>query len=158
LALPELAYAKTTFVYASDDDEVQTYLLIEDLLSIGKTVAVPRVTDIDGGQMEAVTIDSLKDLVPDAFGILAPRKGKLLSGSPDLSFVPGVAFHPETGVRLGRGQGFYDRYLQRHPDTLCVGLAYETQCSEHLVADSHDKPMDLLITELGVKRFKTAEV
>ncbi len=71
----------------------------------------------------------------------------------DLVIVPGVGFSP-TGLRLGRGLGFYDRFLAQH-DFIgrSCGLAFEDQVIEDLPTLDHDVPLSMLVTEQGVRRF-----
>ena len=152
LDLDELKSADRVFVYVSVGSEVQTYTLIEALLAARKTVAVPRITDAGDGQMQAVPIGSLKELVPSPgpagqFGLLEPVGGAPLTTAPDLTFTPGLAFSPVTGVRLGAGGGFYDRYLAAHPDTLAVGLAFDAQLHDTLPAEAHDARLPLILSE-----------
>lgn len=69
------------------------------------------------------------------------------SVEPNAIVVPGLAFS-ETGVRLGRGGGYFDRYLeQRHPGLVVVGVCFESQLRSDLVAQPHDRLMDVIITE-----------
>ncbi|MEM8739210.1 MAG: 5-formyltetrahydrofolate cyclo-ligase [Planctomycetota bacterium] len=152
LTLPELAAARCVFVYASHGTEPHTYTLIEDLLALGKTVSVPRVTDAAHGRMEAIPLTSLKDLAPAAFGVLAPRHGRPLDQPPDLALVPGLAFDPRTGHRLGQGAGFYDRYLADHPQTLPIGLVFESQLLSPLPLDPHDRRVRIIVTETSIHR------
>ena len=153
LALPEVAGAGSVFVYASDRGEVQTYTLMEDLLAMNKTVAVPRIDDIKARTMQAVPIRSLKDLTPGAFGILAPRgRSKPLGEPPELALVPGLAFDPATGARLGLGGGYYDRYLGEHPDIVAVGLAFELQLIADLPVEPHDRRVVAIVTETQTLR------
>lgn len=152
LDLPEFASCQTVFAYVSAGSEVQTFTLIEAMLAAGKTVAVPRITDLEAGQMEAVPINSIKELAPSPgpagkFGLLEPRGGQPLTAAADLTLVPGVVFSPITGIRLGAGGGFYDRYLAAHPDTLAVGLAFEAQLHDTLPAEAHDARLPLILTE-----------
>jgi len=149
LELPELAAAASVFIYASVASEVQTYTLIENLLAMGKTVALPRVTEASAGQMQAVVIHSLKDLAPAPgnLGLLAPRGSKTLAGTPAVTVLPGLAFSPTTGTRLGTGGGFYDRYLAAHPATHTVALAFECQLTDDLPAEAHDRRVAALVTE-----------
>jgi len=69
------------------------------------------------------------------------------SVEPNVIVVPGLAFS-ETGIRLGRGGGYFDRYLERrHPELLVVGVCFESQLRSDLVARPHDQLMDVIITE-----------
>ncbi len=64
---------------------------------------------------------------------------------PGWIFVPGVGFDL-SGARLGRGKGFFDRYLQNR-DALRIGLAWSHQLVEKIPVESHDCHMDYIITE-----------
>ena len=60
--------------------------------------------------------------------------------------VPGLAFTRE-GVRLGRGVGFYDRYLAKHPEALRIGVAFEDQIAAVIPTESWDENLDVLLTD-----------
>jgi 5-formyltetrahydrofolate cyclo-ligase len=60
--------------------------------------------------------------------------------------VPGLGFTPQ-GQRLGRGAGFYDRYLSLVPQALRVGVAFELQIVDTLPCEEHDLPVDIILTE-----------
>ena len=96
--------------------------------------------------MVAGRILSQSELVPGAYGIPEPPEdAEILDPRAfGLILVPGVAFSPE-GRRLGRGGGYYDRYLA---DTrgLKVALARDLQLTPHLPAGPHDIDVDLIIT------------
>ena len=64
---------------------------------------------------------------------------------PDWILVPGIAFD-WTGARLGRGTGYYDRYLGTS-EALRIGLAWSEQIKEKIPVESHDCHMDFIITE-----------
>lgn len=165
LALPEAERAENWFIYLAAGAEVQTRPLIAALLARGRCVAVPRVLD-GPGRMEAVLITELEDLVPGKFGIETPGPNAtdLLTTTPDLTIVPGLAFTasastavsgdltsvsdtPTSGVgeRLGQGGGYYDRYLAQHPTTHKLGLCYTEQLVDTLPIDPHDIPMNRVI-------------
>ncbi len=65
----------------------------------------------------------------------------------DLMLVPGVAFDP-AGRRLGRGRGFYDRYLSRPDATHIykVGLCRPGALVPEVPAEAHDVVMDRVAT------------
>ncbi len=65
--------------------------------------------------------------------------------SPSWILVPGVGFDLK-GARLGRGKGFYDRFLKSHP-ALTVGIGWSEQIEDKIPVESHDYHMDYIITE-----------
>ncbi len=66
----------------------------------------------------------------------------------DLILVPGRAF-TKKGIRLGRGGGYYDRFLSAPwaGHAVKVGLALEYQLVDDSLADTHDVGMDWIVTE-----------
>ena len=86
-------------------------------------------------------------------GILQPiDQGTAIPvGEIDTILVPAIAFD-ETGARLGRGLGYYDRLLaQRRGDTLAVGVTVESRVIESVPVHDHDQRVDFLATEAGVR-------
>ncbi|NLZ43625.1 MAG: 5-formyltetrahydrofolate cyclo-ligase [Clostridia bacterium] len=149
LALPQLATAQTVGAYASIGNEVATGNLIAALLSAEKNLVLPVVEG--DGVMEFRAVTDLSRLTPGVFGILEPREGEpCLPEKIDLLFIPGLAFD-HRGGRLGRGKGYYDRYLARagalRPDLVKVGLAFSAQLAAAVPRDGRDLLMDLLVTE-----------
>ena len=70
-----------------------------------------------------------------------------LPDGTDLVVVPGVAFS-RIGGRLGNGEGYYDRLLERvRPDCPLVALCYESQLFDNLIVGPHDVFMDKVVTE-----------
>ena len=69
--------------------------------------------------------------------------------------VPGVAFDPK-GNRLGRGRGYYDRFLSQHPDVPTIGICFDFQLVEKVPTDPNDIQMDavLSLTESNVPPIK----
>ncbi len=128
LARPEFKEAKVIVFYQSFKSEVDTKALIDEALATGKRVVVP-VTVGDGLRFTEI-------------GSLNPFPKERI----DLVIVPGVAFSKE-GSRLGRGKGFYDRFLKGLPRNIKkIGLAYDLQIVEDLPATTHDTPVDIVIT------------
>jgi len=71
----------------------------------------------------------------------------------ELAVVPGLAFDV-TGNRLGRGGGFYDRFLPKlSPSAIVVGLAFDCQVVQSIPVEPHDRCVDLLITETAIRWF-----
>ena len=76
--------------------------------------------------------------------------------NPDVLLVPLVGFDEE-GYRLGYGTGFYDRTLAAAPRPLTVGIGYEMARLRSIYPQRHDVPMDLIVTERGIRRRSTTE-
>ena len=67
---------------------------------------------------------------------------------PDIVLVPGLAFNAQ-GERLGRGKGFYDRYLKQYQG-LKIGICLKEQLIDSIPTEQHDVKMDLIITDDGI--------
>ena len=82
-----------------------------------------------------------------AFGILEPQGERPCpAGEIDLVVCPGVAFTAD-GRRLGRGRGYYDRYLGDPAFRgFRVGVCYAHQLVDDLPVEPHDVFMDYVIT------------
>eukprot|EP01130_Rhizamoeba_saxonica_P017360 TRINITY_DN8394_c0_g1_i1.p1 TRINITY_DN8394_c0_g1~~TRINITY_DN8394_c0_g1_i1.p1 ORF type:complete len:194 (-),score=36.51 TRINITY_DN8394_c0_g1_i1:38-619(-) len=146
--------AQSIAIYLNLPSEVPTQLIIQDSLVKGKTVYVPKV--LDGENMKFVQVFSQDDI--DSFpvnkwNISEPpdddRPDLLNVRLLDLIIVPGLAFSLENESRLGRGKGYYDRYLhliQTNFDKVpaIVSLAFSEQIIDALPIDSHDIPMDMI--------------
>ena len=146
-----LADAEVVFAYYSLPDEVDTHGLIEELLAAGKKVLLPTV--IDDERMEWSLYTSDTPLKPGKFGIAEPdvTEGRFchigdITKEPSLCYilVPGLAFDAE-GHRLGRGRGYYDRFLAEHPDIYKIGVCFDFQKVEKVPVDQYDIPVDLVL-------------
>jgi 5-formyltetrahydrofolate cyclo-ligase len=129
-SLKEFLKAKTVLFYLSTDGEVDTLRMIKDALKQGKRVAVPVVQWARREMFPSVVRDLEKELKTGPYGIRHPKE-EYIRPIPlehiDLVVLPGLAFD-EAGNRLGRGMGYYDRFLSRLPkDTPTVGLAFDFQ-------------------------------
>lgn len=147
LNLPVLAGTRIVGAYASMPGEVATEDLLAGLLARGKRLVLP-VIKSETVSMEFREVTEPTEMTAGVFGILEPRAGDLSSPrSIDLIFVPGLAFD-RRGGRLGRGKGYYDRYLKTlRPEALKVGLAFSEQLIAEVPCNEDDVNMDLLITE-----------
>lgn len=89
-------------------------------------------------------------LVDRPFGLKEPPEG-VEEVEPDLLFVPLAAFD-RAGGRVGYGGGFYDRTLEKlraKQPALAIGLAFAAQEVETVPLESHDAPLDGVLTEEG---------
>ena len=145
LALPAWKQAATVMAYWSLPTEPDTRELMEAVLREGKTLLLPRC--LDGGRMTALPVRELTRLKPGALGIPEPEpaeEGEEIP-EPDLILVPCVAA-ARSGVRLGHGAGYYDRFLAEHPGkTAC--LCFRPLLREDLPAEDTDIVMDVVITD-----------
>lgn len=150
LQLPDYATAQNIALYAADKGEVDLRSFFERCGADARSCFFPEVV---GGNLDFRQITTWSDLVPGTYGILAPQKTAALLNPAqcELIVVPGVAFDRQ-GNRLGRGKGFYDRYLP-NVGGLRVGVCFDACLVEALPNEPHDVRMDVLITESGVMRF-----
>ena len=145
----EFIKAKLVMFYVSLKDEVNTLSMIDEAIEMGKRVCVPVILKEEKRLIAGEIMDREKDLERQHFGIYQPIVGRVREvplEDIDLVVVPGVAFD-KNNVRLGRGHGYYDRFLCGLPKkTRTIGLAFDFQVLEYLPKDSHDIPVWKTIT------------
>jgi 5-formyltetrahydrofolate cyclo-ligase len=156
--LEAFANAHVVMLYMPLAAEVDVTPAALRAFSSGQTVCVPRV-DWQRKDMSSIEITSLDDRVldTDEHGVRSPRNGRLiLPDSIDLIVLPALAFDPQ-GHRLGRGGGYYDRFLARlKPGTIAVGLAFDVQVIDSVPVDGRDAAVDVLVTDRRVMFLKPA--
>ncbi|HOY08596.1 MAG TPA: 5-formyltetrahydrofolate cyclo-ligase [Candidatus Omnitrophota bacterium] len=146
-ALPEFFNSKTILFYVSFDGEVETSDMMKQAKNIGKTIGLPYIFK-KTKQLIPVLIGNLENLEVGPYGIKQPSYDPELCLVPeeiDLCVVPGVAFD-RARHRLGRGAGYYDRFLPTLPPrTHTIGLAFQFQVFDCLPTQDHDVPVSHLI-------------
>jgi 5-formyltetrahydrofolate cyclo-ligase len=156
LSSPLYEQAAVIFSYVSMAGEIPTTSLICRALSDGKRVCAPAI--FATGQMEARFITAESDLTPGAFGILTPKDtcAYCPPGIIDLAIIPCLSCDP-AGTRLGRGAGYYDRYLKQilrnqttRPRAHFLAVCREKLLSEQLPRSKSDVAMNALVTERGL--------
>ncbi|XP_043238174.1 5-formyltetrahydrofolate cyclo-ligase-like [Amphibalanus amphitrite] len=160
LALPQYQQSQRVSVYLSMPDEIQTGDIVADLLRAGKQCFIPRY-ESGSSHMDMVRLHSAADLAAlptTKWNIQQPsldeqREEALQTGGLDLILMPGLAFS-RAGHRLGRGRGYYDRYLtrcreaqQRPPVT--VALAFAEQLVDEVPVEETDVPVDVVLCAGG---------
>jgi len=152
-AAPEFDAARVVMLYLSTPTEVDTASLALKCWQQNKSVVVPKVA-WDQRRMLPVEISSLKDAMTMTGPVREPVSGKPIPlDLIDLVIVPGLGFTPK-GHRIGRGMGFYDRFLaQAEFVGLSCGLSFEEQVLPELPVLDHDMPLGMLVTDRGVRRF-----
>ncbi|NPB05253.1 MAG: 5-formyltetrahydrofolate cyclo-ligase [Aquificae bacterium] len=153
--LPAFKRAKTVLLYYPLGGEVDLRPLLEELLKDPKKVLLLPKTTVDG-RMVAVEVNDKAVLKKGRHGVVEPLGGRIFKPEKvDLVVVPGVAFD-ERGCRLGRGGGFYDRFLPRVKG-FKVGVAYDFQLLKEVPCEEHDAPLDAVITPTKVYYRKKEE-
>jgi len=151
---PEFTAARVVMLYLSSALEVDTASLALRAWQAGKTVVVPKVS-WDQRRMLPTEISSLTTgLTTTGPGVREPIAGKPVPTEfIDLVIVPGLGF-TNTAHRIGRGMGFYDRFLAQSDFLgLSCGLAFAEQIVPDLPVLDHDIPLSMLATDTGLKRF-----
>lgn len=150
----EYRKAEILMLYLSTAYEVDTQPLAMQAWADLKRVLAPRVT-WDQRRMLPIEINSLTTGVVEGYmGIREPVEGMPVPVSDiDLVIVPGLGFDLH-GNRLGRGRGFYDRFLS-HPDFRAVkcAIGLEEQVLDSLPVEPADVRVDMLVTDAAVRRF-----
>lgn len=140
LAHPRIKQAQVIMMYYSLDDEVNTHEVINDLVSLGKTVLLPAV--VDDTRMELREYHGRQDLESGFFNLLEPV-GKVFTQyeNIDVAVVPGMAFDSRHN-RLGRGKGYYDRFLSQIPKVYKIGICFDFQKLPGVPAEENDVKMN----------------
>ena len=141
-AHPAYQNAKSIFGYLSYNQEVRTMPMLEQAQKDGKRVAVPKVI---GDKMIFNRLDDLTRISLGYCNIPEPiDDGPEAVDETALVMMPGLAFDP-TGRRCGYGGGFYDRYLESHPNHPTLAMCYGSQMFDRLAPDPHDVPVNYVL-------------
>ena len=139
---PLLRDAKVVLAYYSLPDEVDTHVLIDELVAEGKTVLLPKV--LDDTTMELRRYTGPQDLCEGAYHIMEPVGMTFTDLSQiDVALIPGVAFDAQ-GHRLGRGKGYYDRFLSLI-STKTLGLCFDFQKVAEVPVEAQDVAVDKVV-------------
>jgi 5-formyltetrahydrofolate cyclo-ligase len=152
----EFRNAQTVMIFMSMAREVETSTLAIKAWQEGKNIAVPRV-EWGNKRMEPVEISSLEvDMQTvgpgGGGGVREPVEGKVVPlAMIDMVVIPGMAFD-RRGYRVGRGRGFYDRFLaqQDFQGVRCALCFHEQLMAAPLPCEPHDVAMDLIVTDQEV--------
>jgi 5-formyltetrahydrofolate cyclo-ligase len=150
-SIASIEQADSIFTFLPLVDEVDLLSLIELWIDESRTVCVPLMNweakTMRPGLLTSLAQDSL---VETRHGILEPKaKHPLPSDCIDVVLVPGVGFDP-TGGRLGRGGGFYDRFLANTRPPIVIGVCFEEQIVEAVPREPHDQCMSAVVTPTNV--------
>jgi 5-formyltetrahydrofolate cyclo-ligase len=140
----------TVLVYVSKEPEVNTFSLISHLLERGTRVVVPIIQRHD----HSLRFSFLNDLsclklstfnVPEPIGNEIPADPKEIQ----VAVIPLIGFD-EHGNRLGYGAGYYDRFLEKYPRLMKIGIGFACQETETVPTNRFDITMDYIVTEEGI--------
>jgi 5-formyltetrahydrofolate cyclo-ligase len=149
----EFKAARNIMIYNSDATEIDTHELVLASLESGKRVGLPR-TEKGSRVLQVIEIlDVRRDLERSRFGFKEPL-AMLPTIDPatlSLILVPGRAFDAE-GNRLGRGGGYYDRFVAKLRGPRLVAMAFDCQVVDAVPHEPHDRPVDMVLTEERVIR------
>lgn len=145
--------SKIVMLYVNAEHEVATENIIKRAYEYSKIVVLPAF-DPAKSVVRLMKVDNPdKDLVAGPRGLLEPDSAKCKEvplDCIDIAIVPGIAMD-EKGGRIGPGDGCYDRIIPDLPmTTRKVGLVFEGQLIPQVPMESHDKHVDIIITEKRV--------
>jgi 5-formyltetrahydrofolate cyclo-ligase len=139
--------ATTIGLYAATAREVQTNAIHQHARKADKKVCYPRIIDKASSQMVFASVDRQESLTTGAFGIPEPEASECVGARPrlDCIMIPGLAFDRK-GHRLGRGAGFYDRWLKGYQGVR-IGLSFSVQVCADVPVEPWDELIDVVVTE-----------
>ena len=158
LELAEYRRAETVMAYIPLAEELDIEPVIEAAWGAGKVVAMPRIIWERHELRPIVTHNLVDDVMPSRHGLREPAGDEEVGLEQiDLLVVPALGFD-ERGHRMGRGGGFYDRFLAEPKlRAKTVGITFHQQVLGELPVLSHDQAVDMIVTDEGVCVCNSAE-
>lgn len=150
--------AKSIFFYAPLSEELDLWPLVQDSLTAGKVVCLPRFDSATNRYVACQIQDLAADIAIGKFGVREPCESCVMVplNRLDLILVPGVAFNLR-GHRLGRGKGFYDQLLMNAGGIKC-GVAFDEQIVTEIPIEPHDVLVNCILTPTRWIEAQTAPV
>ncbi len=141
--------ANISLLYMNGRYEVATKNIINKTFEYNKIVVLPAFT-MEKHKTRLMKIDNMDtNLISGPKGVLEPDENQCKEvpiECIDIAIIPGIAFD-EKGARIGSGTGFYDRLIPELPiTTRKVSLAFEDQIIQQIPMESHDKHVDIIVT------------
>jgi 5-formyltetrahydrofolate cyclo-ligase len=137
---PDFQKAHIVMIYSALPDEVQTEAFLEKWRH-KKKIILPTVVADD---IIPVELAENTGFAVGDFNILEPQN-EPYTGDYDLIVVPGVAFDRK-GNRIGRGRGYYDRFLCKHLNVKRIGICFDFQLVDEVPVEDNDIKMDEVIS------------
>lgn len=132
--------------YFATETEPGTQALIEKLIRAGLSVYLPIISN-DGSLLWGVATE---DMANNAYGIAEPVNSVLPMPQFTSVIVPAIAAGKD-GSRLGRGGGYYDRWLETLPSSadggpLRIVLVFDDEVFQTVPVDAHDQRINVIVT------------
>ncbi|MEY3561444.1 MAG: hypothetical protein RL068_596 [Actinomycetota bacterium] len=140
--------AESIASYAANSSEPDTTDFNQWCLSLGKRLLLPRVI---GENLEFAS----GTLSTGSFGLMEPEGDAQPLGSVDLILLPALAVD-RTGVRLGKGKGFYDRALRSISGIPLYAVVFDSEIFAELPYEPHDKKVTGAITPTAIHHFQAS--
>lgn len=162
-SMPEFLAAKTVMLFANLPDEIGTFSLIDKCIAMGKKVFLPVIEGDEmtvcefTGEYRVGRYEIKEPMIKLGVDERRVEKGERRNSSViesrdnacivrdfDFILVPGVGFNPN-GYRLGRGKGYYDKFLSKYSNLFTVGVCFREQFYLDIPTEPHDIPMQRVI-------------
>lgn len=165
-SMPEFLAANTVMLFANLPDEIGTFSLIDKCIAMGKKVFLPVINGDDMTACEftgdykigkyGIKEPVVKQLVVNGLITESRDNACIVRNSDtepvevsfkehfDFILVPGVGFNPN-GYRLGRGKGYYDKFLSKYNNLFTVGVCFREQFYLDIPSEPHDIPMQKVL-------------
>ena len=140
--IAEFRLAKSIGCYYPIGSEVLTQDIMQEAISNGKEVFLPKVI---GDDLIFKKIQDLSSLEKGSFDIMEPKDDCPASKKLDVVLVPTVGIS-RNGFRLGYGYGYYDRFLSKRNVTT-IALTYAKQVVKSVHSSKNDVRIDWVVTE-----------
>ena len=142
LSSPEYKAAQTIFFYFSTEEEADTRVLIRHAFRDGKQVFLPRT---QGDDMFLIPYEDGAPMDLNPTYCVEEPLGDPTDLVPDLAVIPLIAFDQDKR-RLGRGKGYYDRFLSGY-DGVSIALAFSEQECDRVPTEEFDLSPQVVITD-----------
>ncbi len=148
LSLPQVERCETLLLFWGVGAEPDTGTLVQSLTQRGRRVALPRC--LRGGGLEFRLFQGREEMTPNRFGIPEPSDQcpVVAPCEAQLALIPAMCYD-KRGMRLGRGGGYYDRFLAGFSG-LSVGLCRDALLRQSLPTQPHDMGVSLVVTQSSV--------
>ena len=143
----EFKHARNIMTYVPVSGEVDTRDFLSGAFCRDRNIYVPKINSVRKTMTPVQVNNPARNLKRGSYGIMEPHGHHLKKLNPaklDLVIVPGLGFD-RSGGRLGRGAGYFDRFLKRTKKAKKIGLAFREQIKKKIPMESHDVFLDRVI-------------